>query len=176
MATATINIPTIPKAQPQCPMCGPACRMLEQAAWSDEQFRAYTDTPIPFVPITVETYRRRCFVGRKRQLVELGLKGPHCYWSWRPYEQRPENHREDYDRLVDSIRRHGIKTPVLGWMNPETGRFHVLVGQRRVEIAIRLGIRRVRALCITEDARRYWEHDIERINRHLKPAAGEWSY
>jgi len=149
----------------ECPKCGPECRFREQAGWNAEQVSRYVSHTIPFLPMRVETAD-----------AELGFAAAHTIWKWKPYEQRNPEHRADYDRLAASIEREGVKSAVIGWTHPETGVFHVLIGQRRVEIARRLGIETVTAVGITEDIRTYWKHDIERIKRHLVPFAGEWAY
>lgn len=142
-----------------CPHCGPACRMIEQSQWTREQIADYLDTPIP-----------NSFGEALTDHLELGLIVPHTRWVWKPYAQRPAEHRADFDRLLVSVYHEGVKTPVI------VRGGHVLIGQRRVEIAKRLGITTVPVLRIEEDITGYWKHDVERINRHLKPAAGEWTY
>lgn len=142
-----------------CSECGTVCAFAEQRVWNAAQVESYVSRPVPFVRGTERT----------RALV-LGLSAPHVRWVWRPYESRSPEHRADYDRLLVSIYHNGIKSPVIVWGQ------HVLVGQRRVEIARRLGIRRVPVLSIGEDVRLWWRNDITRVDRHLKPEAGETAY
>lgn len=142
-----------------CPKCGDGCRMREQAAWPPERVAEYLATPIPYTLVRLDT-----------ATATLGLDAYHTKWVWRAYADRPADHRADYDRLLVSIYHEGVKTPVIGW------RGHVLVGQRRVEIARRLGIGSVEMLEIGEDVTLYWTHDVERIKLHLTPVAGQWQY
>lgn len=131
----------------------------EQQEWTAEAVSRHLDRPIPYRVVDLDT-----------ETAELGLKGENVYWAWKPYEDRLPAHQADYDRILVSIYHHGVRQPVICWEN------HVLIGQSRVEIARRLGIKSVPALQIEEDARLYWKHDIARIDRHLKPVAGEWQY
>lgn len=170
MLTSTLN----PAGTVPCRKgCGPGCHM-HQALWTPGEVACYLAAPIPYRVVTV---RLRGPWWRPRRLpFALGLSGRHVHWSWKPRENRPPDHQADYDRLEASIRRDGVRTPAIGWRNPQTGVMHILIGQRRAEIAARLGHRDIRVIEILEDATRYWRHDLERIDRHLRPVAGEWQY
>ncbi len=61
--------------------------------------------------------------------LKLGGKFKHVHYHWRPYDERPVDHQEDYGRLFNDIQRHGIKNPLIVF------RDCVLIGQRRCEIA-----------------------------------------
>lgn len=148
-----------------CPKCGDDCRMRAQAAWTPQDAEPYLATPIPYELAEVPVAG-----------LSLGLKGNHAYWAWKPYADRLPEHQEDYNRLLVSIYHDGVKSPVIGWTDPETGTTHVLIGQRRAEIAERLGIETIGLVRILEDPRLYWQWDLERISRHLRPVAGEVGY
>lgn len=102
----------------------------------------------------------------------LGFHGDHVDFDWKPYHQRSPEHQALHDRLLVSIFHHGVKKPVI------THRGHVLVGQRRVEIARRL-YPDVKLDCIEieEDVARHWtEHDVFERLPILKAEIGEVPY
>lgn len=77
--------------------------------------------------------------------LKLGADYDHVNYCWRAFEQRPEDHQADYIRLERDIERNGIKNPLI---------VHggcVLIGQRRCEIAVKLGIRSVPIWDILDD-------------------------
>ena len=139
--------------------CDGPCVLEERAAWTDAEREAYLARPVEYRRCTVNLYE-----------VRMGLHTPHVDWCWRPYDQRTIEARADYDRLVVSIYHHGVQRPLI------VHGYHVLIGQRRAEIASRLGITELPALDITEDLRRATREDVERIDRHLRPLAGETVY
>jgi len=129
--------------------------MIEQAAWSPEQIEAYVAKPVAY----------ECKGAGVKDLT-LGLSVAHTKWVWKPRADRSPEHQTDYDRLEESLIAYGLKSPVICWEG------HVLFGLRRVEIIQRLGLHEyISVINITEDVRRFWKYDIERINRHLKPIA-----
>ena len=81
----------------------------------------------------------------------LGGDFAHVGYCWRPYAERPPEHRADYDRLKASMARDG------GMVNPLiVFRGHVLIGQRRCEIAIDLGWDAVPIWDIQDDITEDW--------------------
>lgn len=67
-------------------------------------------------------------------------------YSWRPYEERSPEAREDYDRLKASLQADGeMHNPLIIFRNC------VLIGQRRCEIARDLGWTRVPCWDIQDD-------------------------
>lgn len=80
--------------------------------------------------------------------LALGAHYKHVDYCWRPFEERRSDHQEDYVRLEADIRANGIKNPLI------THAGHVLIGQRRCEIAVKLGIRLVPCIMILDDI---WE-------------------
>lgn len=121
------------------------------------------------------------WVGKPRQLIVasllLGLKGRAIDFSWRPYNDRTAEERADYDRLRASIAADGLLKPLIVWRDPfrSASLWHVLIGQRRAEIARTLGIRYAWAVPIREDVRTWWRHDVPRLER-LKQHIGEVDY
>ena len=95
--------------------------------------------------------------------LKLGLTLRKVDFSWRPYRDRSEVARADYDRLREDIAKRGILKPIITW------RGHVLIGMRRVEIARELGIPVVEAAEIIEDITE-WTRDDE-MNRLAKMRA-----
>ncbi len=71
---------------------------------------------------------------RKPTDFELGCNLDHVHYSWRPFEQRMPDHQADYIRLEKDMRNTGhMINPLI------TFRDCVLIGQRRCEIAVKLG-------------------------------------
>ena len=91
-------------------------------------------------------------------ILKLGFHGDHVDFDWRPYTKRSEAARADYDKLYDSIFNEGIKRPII------THGLCVLIGMRRVEIGIALGVESVDCLDITEDVSKWTRDDIPRLN------------
>lgn len=139
--------------------CEGTCVLAEQVAWSPDRVAEHLATPVPFTLDEAET-----------DGLELGLKAPHVWWQWKPYAVRSAEHRADFDRLIVSIYHEGVRAPLVVWDR------HVLIGQRRAEIARRLGIRRVPVLVIGEDVRRWWQYDLDRVRRHITPEVGQHAY
>lgn len=121
---------------------------------TEDELVAYEATPIHYA-------LSECRVDE----LSLGLKGQAITFDWRPYAKRSAAARADYDRLRASIAAEGIWFPVITW------RGHVLIGMRRVEIARALGIRWVQVAEVSEDVRRWWRHDLPRLDR-LKAELG----
>lgn len=115
------------------------------------------------------TLKRVAYVRRTRRLDELerGYHGKTIDFDWRPYEKRSEKDRKDFDRLVVSIERAGIRDPLITFGD------HVLIGQRRHEIGERLGIEEVEVLDITEDISTWGSDDIKRLE--LLCEEGMWA-
>jgi len=101
--------------------------------------------------------------------LALGYRGERVDFCWRPYERRPADHRRDYDRLVASIRAQGIQRPLITF-----GR-HVLIGMRRAEIGLALGLETARCWRILEDVHDWHGSDIARLNA-LKARCGAADY
>ena len=87
-----------------------------------------------------------------RDLI-LGCHFDHVDYDWRPYPERPEDHREDYDRLKVDLAERGMKNPLITWND------HVLIGMRRCEIAVDLGWSLVRCWEIQDDLNADWTPD-----------------
>lgn len=66
--------------------------------------------------------------------LELGGEFAHVHYYWRPYAERSPEEQAKFDALEASIRQRGIVNPLIVF------RGHVLVGQRRCEIARKLGL------------------------------------
>ena len=79
------------------------------------------------------------------ETLKLGADFDHVNYCWRPYEERPEDHREDYDRLEVDIAANGIKNPLICF------RGQVLIGMRRCEIARKYKIPLVPIWAILDD-------------------------
>lgn len=103
--------------------------------------------------------------------LKLGYHGSHTDFVWRPYDERSEEAREDYDRLEDSIIKYGVKKPIITFQN------HVLIGMRRVELILKhYGIfEEIACAEITEDVYLWDRNDIPRLNE-LKKEIGEHIY
>ena len=103
--------------------------------------------------------KRVQYVRKRRKLSELarGYHGKTIDFEWRPYERRDEKGRQRFDRLLDSISRAGIRDPLITFGD------HVLIGQQRHEIGVRLGIEEVDVLEITEDISEWGSADIKRL-------------
>jgi len=99
----------------------------------------------------------------------LGYRGERIEFSWRPYDRRRPDQRADYDRLAASMRRDGIERPLITF-----GR-HVLIGMRRAEIGLALGIEQVRCWRIVEDVHDWHGTDIARLDA-LKAGCGATAY
>lgn len=84
------------------------------------------------------------------QSLKLGAHFAHVDYEWRRYEDRRESHRRDYDRLEADIRKNGITNPLICYGG------QVLIGMRRCEIAVKLGIPSVEVWEITEDIAEDW--------------------
>ena len=104
-------------------------------------------------------------IGRLR----LGFTGARIWFDWRPYAERTPAAREDYDRLIVSIFHHGLLSPLITYSG------HVLVGQRRAEIAHRLGICDARCYRVLENVDAWWRDDVVRLNG-LKAQIGATEY
>jgi len=103
--------------------------------------------------------------------LELGFRGKHVHFTWRPYEERSEEARAAYDRLEADIRERGMLHPII------THRGHVLIGQRRVEI-----LRKdwadlsdeVECVEIDEDVSAWTGHDVfDRLEAFKRELYGE---
>lgn len=77
--------------------------------------------------------------------LQLGAHYDHVDYCWRPFEERRPDHQADYVRLEADIRANGIKNPLI------THNGCVLIGQRRCEIARKLGLGRVPCIVIDDD-------------------------
>jgi len=88
----------------------------------------------------------------------LGFHGEHVDFEWRPYDERKREHRADYDRLIVSVFHLGILSPLITYMR------HVLIGMRRAEIGMRVGIKEVSCWEIVEDVSQWTRTDIARLN------------
>ena len=99
------------------------------------------------------------YVRKRRKLAELvrGYHGKHIDFEWRPYDKRSEKARDRFDRLLYSISRAGIRDPLITFGD------HVLIGQQRHEIGMRLGIEEVDVLEITEEISEWRSEDIKRL-------------
>ena len=87
-------------------------------------------------------------VSRDPSSLKLGGEFDHVHYYWRPYAQRSSEARADYDRLEASLAAAGQMTnPLIIF------RDHVLIGQRRCEIAVKLGWSQVPCLEILDDIR-----------------------
>lgn len=135
----------------------------------------YINTPIP--------YRLEM---RRVLSLSLGYRARNCAFDWRPYDERTPEARADFDRLAQSIAQEGIRKPIICTEWPHLickgtedwtpgGDLYVMIGQRRAEIAARLGITHVQCAIIEEDTREWWKYDIERLNK-LKAEIGEVVY
>ncbi len=103
--------------------------------------------------------------------LSLGYHGSHTDFVWRPYEERSEEARADYDLLKESILKHRIKKPLI------TFKGHVLIGMRRAEIFANNFNESEKLLCaeILEDVYLWDRNDIPRLNA-LKGTIGEFEY
>ena len=103
--------------------------------------------------------------------LKLGYHGSHTDFVWRPYEERSEEARADYDLLEQSIIKHGVKKPVITFKN------HVLIGMRRIELIEKHYGMLEEIVCaeITEDVYLWNRDDIPRLNE-LKKEIGEHIY
>lgn len=77
--------------------------------------------------------------------LELGCHLNHVDYVWREFDDRLPDHKEDYCRLFNDIQSRGIVNPLIIF------RGHVLIGQRRCEIAQIQRIPLVECIEITED-------------------------
>ena len=101
--------------------------------------------------------------------LTLGYRGEVIEFSWRPYVKRHPEQQADYDRLLASIRVHGIQRPLITF-----GR-SVLIGMRRAEIGLALGIETARCWRITEDVQQWRGRDLTRLDA-LKARCGAMAY
>ncbi len=119
-------------------------------------------TPQPVTFAQIDAWVRHPIAHELREVpvesLVLGYKAAHMYWTHKPREQRPPDHQADYDRLYASIKANGIQSPLICYTPPAelfTGEgeppTHVLIGQRRAEIAKMLGIERVMIADVLED-------------------------
>lgn len=70
--------------------------------------------------------------------LELGGEFDTCGYVWKPRDERPPDHQQDWDRLYADMEARGeLVNPLI------VHRGHVLIGQRRCEIARLLGWERV---------------------------------
>lgn len=112
---------------------------------------------------------------RKVGGLQLGFHGAHVDFDHRPYDQRTPEGRAAYDRLADSIRREGVRSPIIVH-GP-----HVLAGMRRVEILRGLGCAgdvRLEALDVTEDVACWTSADVDRFmawKAGLYPDLAAWA-
>lgn len=103
--------------------------------------------------MTFPAYKRTT---RNPNDLTLGLELPHVGYTWRPYDERLPEHREDYDKLKeDMVRSGGLANPLIVFRDA------VLIGMRRCEIARALGWEAVPCLEITEDISR--DRDASRV-------------
>ena len=82
---------------------------------------------------------------RNPSQLKLGCKLDYVSYSWRPYDGRLPEHKQDYDRLLSHMQTNGITNPLIVF------RDCVVVGMRRCEMAVKLGIDSVRCWEITAD-------------------------
>jgi|TARA_Y100000310_G_scaffold335623_1_gene418106 hypothetical protein len=103
--------------------------------------------------------------------LKLGYHGSHTDFVWRPYHERSEEARADYDLLEQSIIKYGVKKPVITFKN------HVLIGMRRIELLLKHhGIfEEIACAEITEDVYLWDRNDIPRLDE-LKKEIGEFIY
>lgn len=92
---------------------------------------------------------------RDPKSLTLGAHFKHVDYDWRPYADRSPEARADYDRLLADIRKRGIQNPLIAC----GGR--VLIGMRRCEIAVMLGIKEVPVWEIEEDIN--WDGNPARV-------------
>ncbi len=99
------------------------------------------------------------YTRRRRKLADLkpGYHGKTIDFSHRPYEKRDPKGQRRYDQLLESIAVDGIKHPLITFGD------HVLMGQQRYEIGLKLGIEEVDVLEITEDISHWGAADIKRL-------------
>lgn len=145
-----------------------------------QQVAEYEDLPIPFDTIDV-----------RLSDLALGFSSGdgRIDFCWKPYEQRDEKKRADYDKLLVSIYHSGILKPLIvcrskkqitsrGVIVQPLDQVCVLIGMRRAEIGLRMMLGRdasVSAVMILEDVSLWWRHDVVRLNK-LKAKLGEVSY
>ena len=102
--------------------------------------------------------------------LKLGFRCKNVHFSWKPYKDRFESHRKDYDRLIVSIFHYGILKPVITYQG------HVLIGMRRVEILQRMSpLQSIKCCEILEDVTQWTTKDIDRLDE-LKKQIGEVEY
>ena len=117
-----------------------------------------TDKPIPYTEETADL-----------SALALGFQGKRISFDWRPYHLRTAAARADFDRLLVSIFHRGILKPLITYQG------HVLIGQRRAEIGMRLHLGVVRVWEVQEDVSKWWKPDVARLAK-LKAKMGEASY
>jgi len=107
----------------------------------------------------------------KSSELELGYHGSHTDFVWRPYEERSEEARADYDLLEESILKDRLQKPLI------TFNGHVLIGMRRLEIFWKhFGFsEEIACADILEDVYLWDRYDILRLNE-MKAVIGEYEY
>ncbi len=103
--------------------------------------------------------------------LQLGYHGSHVDFVWRPYDERSEEHRKDYDLLEVSILKDRIQKPLI------TFKGHVLIGMRRTELFWKhYGLQEQIACAeIQEDVYLWDRNDLPRLDE-LKERIGEYEY
>ena len=86
--------------------------------------------------------------------LDGGFHGDHVDFELLPYDQRDHEHQASHDALEADIAANGIRNPLI------THRGRVLVGQRRLEIARKLGIDMVKCLEISEEVAHWDREDV----------------
>ncbi len=144
-----------------------ALNWSDQDSWTDRQIAEHVARPIAW-------HRRRVVLAK----FVIGLENKHgrIHFPHRQYHDRTAEARADYARLASSIGDHGLRCPLICcWVPGLQPRLHVLVGMRCAEISISLGIDEAEAMIVAEDVRRWWRHDVPRLDR-LKRSRDEIDY
>ena len=74
---------------------------------------------------------------------------------------------DDKQKLKDSIEKDGVRDPLKGYFDPESGVFQILSGQNRWEIALELNLSTLPVQSIETDDRQAFAIDENRARRQL---------
>lgn len=91
-----------------------------------------------------------------------GYKGVTIDFSWLPYDQRDPASKARMDRLRSHIKQHGIRNPLICFEH------HVLIGMRRWEIAVELGIEQVSVVRLLEPVDHWRSQQVNQLRDWLR--------